>query len=85
MLLSLLRTPDVMLSGHLTVMHLIDAGTVVARPFAEAPLQQRRLQVLALEGRTLTPLAQAFVQHLVRAIASAGRRKLGRARSGASR
>ena len=84
MLLSLLRTPDVMLSGHLTVMHLIDAGTVVARPFAEAPLQQRQLQVLALEGRTLTPLAQAFVQHLVRAIASAGRRKLGRARAAAA-
>jgi DNA-binding transcriptional LysR family regulator len=31
-LLPLLRTPDVMLSGHLTVTHLIDAGAVVARP-----------------------------------------------------
>jgi DNA-binding transcriptional LysR family regulator len=82
-LLPLLRTPDVMLSGHLTVMHLIDAGTVVARPFAEAPLQQRQLQVLALEGRTLPPPAQDFVRHLVGAIASAGRRKLGRARAAA--
>ncbi|MFM9921489.1 LysR family transcriptional regulator [Variovorax sp. H27-G14] len=82
-LLPLLRTPDVMLSGYLTVMHLIDAGTVVARPFAEAPLQQRQLQVLALEGRTLPPLAQDFVKHLVGAITSAGRRKLGRARAAA--
>jgi hypothetical protein len=73
-----------MLSGHLTVTHLIDAGEVVARPFAEAPLQQRQLQVLALEGRTLTPLAQEFVRHMVNAIAGAGRRKLGRARSGAA-
>ncbi|QNK67685.1 LysR family transcriptional regulator [Variovorax sp. PAMC26660] len=80
-LLPLLRSSDVMLSGHLTVMHLIDAGTVVARPFAEAPLQQRQLQVLALEGRTLPPLAQDFVQHLVETIAKAGRRKLGLARA----
>jgi len=80
-LLPLLRTPDVMLSGLVTVMHLIDEGKVVARPFAEAPLQQRQLQVLALEGRTLPPLAQDFVRHLVTAIASAGRRKLGRAQA----
>jgi DNA-binding transcriptional LysR family regulator len=78
-LLPLMRTTDVLLSGHLTVTHQIDSGMVVARPFAEAPLQQRRLQVLALEGRTLSPLVRAFVQHLVQAIASAGRRKLGRA------
>jgi hypothetical protein len=40
--------------------------------------------VLALEGRTLPPLAQDLVRHLVGAIASAGRRKLGRAKAGAS-
>ena len=80
-LLPMLRTRDVMLSGLLTVTHLIDAGTVVARPFAEAPLQQRQVQVLALEGRTLTPLAQALVRHLVQAMAATGKRKLGRARS----
>jgi DNA-binding transcriptional LysR family regulator len=79
-LLALLRTPDVLLSGYLTVGHLIDAGAVVARPFADAPLHQRSLQVLSLEGRTLPPLAQAFVAHLVEAIAQASRRKLGRAR-----
>lgn len=79
-LLPLLRTPGLLLSGHLTVLHLIESGDVVARPFADAVLQQRRLQVLALEGRTLPPLAQAFVAHLVQAIAGAARRKLGRAR-----
>ena len=79
--LPLLRTPEVLLSGHLTVMHLINEGQVVARPFADAPLQQRRLQLLSLEGRTLTPPVQAFVQHLVRAITQASRRRLGRARS----
>jgi hypothetical protein len=52
-LLALLRTPEVLLSGDLTVGHLIDAGAVVARPFADAPLHQRSLQVLSLEGRTL--------------------------------
>ena len=83
-LLPLLRTPDLMLSGLLTVMHLIEAGAVVARPFAEAPLQQRQLQVLALEGRTLPPLAERFVEHLVRAIANAARRRLGRARGAAA-
>lgn len=78
--LPLLRTPDVLLAGHLTVVHLINEGQVVARPFADAPLQQRRLQLLSLEGRTLTPPVQAFIQHLVRAITQASRRKLGRAR-----
>jgi hypothetical protein len=39
--------------------------------------------VLALEGRTLPTLAQDFVEHLVGAITSAGRRKLGRARAAA--
>ncbi|MDM0037133.1 LysR family transcriptional regulator [Variovorax sp. J22P271] len=80
--LPLLRTPDVLLSGYLTVMHLIDEGRVVARPFADAPLQQRRLQLLSLEGRTLTQPVQAFVQHLVQAITRASRRKLGRASKG---
>ncbi|MDM0057842.1 LysR family transcriptional regulator [Variovorax fucosicus] len=80
-LLPLMRSPDIVLAGHHTVLHLIDAGTLVARPFADAQLQQRRLQVLSLEGRTLPPLAQAFVQHLVGAIASTGRRKLGRAQA----
>lgn len=79
-LLSLLHATDVLLSGRLTVLHLIEEGTVVARPFADAPLQQRRLQVLSLEGRTLPPLTQTFVRHLVKCIARANGGKAGRAR-----
>jgi hypothetical protein len=62
------------------VSHLIDEGRVVARPFDEPMLQQRRLQALSLEGRTLSPPAQAFVQQLVLAVGASARRKLGRAR-----
>jgi DNA-binding transcriptional LysR family regulator len=79
-LLPMVRTPDIVLSGHLTAVHLIDNGTLVARPFVEPQMQQRRLQVLSLDGRTLSPLARALVQQLVAAIASGGRRRLGRAR-----
>ena len=82
-LLPLMRTPDILLAGLHTLAHLIDAGTLVARPFAEVQLQQRRLQVLQLEGRTLPVLAQSFVAHLVRVLTLTGRRRLGRARLGA--
>jgi hypothetical protein len=47
----------------------------------EAQMQQRRLQLLSLEGRTLSPLARALVQELAAAIAGGGRRRLGRART----
>jgi DNA-binding transcriptional LysR family regulator len=80
-LLPLVRTPEIVLAGLLTAVHLIENGTLVARPFVEAQMQQRRLQVLSLEGRTLSPLARALVQQLVDAIGSGGRRKLGRARA----
>ena len=83
-MLPLLRNPEVLLSGQLTVSHLIDEGAVVARPFDEPMLQQRRLQALSLEGRTLSAPAQAFVQHLANAIGATARRKLGRARVGAA-
>lgn len=78
-MLPLLRAHDIMLSGQLTVSHLIEAGAVVARPFDEPMLQQRRLQVLSLEGRTLPPLVQEFVGQMVRAIGAQARRRLGRA------
>lgn len=80
-LLALLRDADILLSGQLTVAHLIADGSVVARPFADPLLQQRRLQLLSLEGRTLPPLAQAFLQDLVRAVGSAGGRRMGRAKA----
>jgi DNA-binding transcriptional LysR family regulator len=83
-LLPLARAPDIVLSGHLTALHLIDAGTLVARPFAEPQMHQRRLHVLSLEGRTLSPLGQALVKYLVGAIAGGSRRRLGRARKAAA-
>ncbi|MDN4588733.1 LysR family transcriptional regulator [Xenophilus aerolatus] len=82
-MLPLLRSPDILLSGQLTVAHLIEAGTAVARPFADPMLAQRRLQALALDGRTLSPLARAFVQQLVTTMNAMARRKLGRARRAA--
>lgn len=63
---------DVVLSGYLTAAHLVAEGRLVAVPFAEPELRQRVLQVLALQGRTLTPAVQAFVAHLVGAIRAAG-------------
>jgi len=74
-MLPLLRERDIMLSGYLTVAHLVKAGTVVARPFDEPMLQQRRLQALVLEGRTLPPLVRAFVQSLVRAVDAGARQR----------
>lgn len=79
-MLPLLRSPDILLSGHLTVAHLIAAGTAVARPFADPMLAQRRLQALSLDGRTLSPLARAFVQQLVATMNAVARRRLGRAK-----
>lgn len=83
-LLPLVRTPEIVLAGLLTAVHLIEDGTLVARPFVEAQTQQRRLQVLSLEGRTLSPLARALVEQLVAAIATGGRRRGGRARAASS-
>ena len=74
-MLPLLRERDIMLSGYLTVAHLVKAGTVVARPFDEPMLQQRRLQALVLEGRTLAPLVRAFVQSLVWAVDAGARQR----------
>lgn len=74
-LISMLRTPELLLSGPLSVMHLVERGEVLTRPFADAPLQQRRLQLLSLEGRTLTAPVQAVVKHLSAAIGAAGRRR----------
>ncbi|HZF85563.1 MAG TPA: LysR substrate-binding domain-containing protein, partial [Burkholderiaceae bacterium] len=82
-MLPLLRSPDILLSGHLTVAHLIAAGTAVARPFADPLLAQRRLQALSLDGRTLSPLARAFVQQLVATMNAVARRRLGRAKRAA--
>ena len=71
-MLPLLRVSDIMLSGYLTVAHLVREEAVVVRPFDAPMLQQRRLQALALAGRTLPPLVQAFVRLLVDAIEGTG-------------
>ena len=63
---------DIVLSGYLTAAHLVREGRLVAVPFAEPQLQQRLLQVLTLQGRSLTPLVQAFVDRLVENIVRAG-------------
>ncbi|CAM4080091.1 LysR family transcriptional regulator [Paracidovorax anthurii] len=71
-MLPLLRSPQILLSGLLTVAHRVREGSAVARPFSEATvLRQRRLQVLSLEGRTLSPPLRACVDALARAIAEA--------------
>ena len=78
-LLPLLRTPGILLSGQLTVQPLIDRGELVARPITDDTLSGRRVQVLSLEGRSLQPQVRAFALHLAGAISAAPRRRRGRA------
>lgn len=78
-ILPILRSPDLLLAGQITVAHLIESRTVVARPFTDRLLDQRSLQVLSLEGRTLSPSVRLFVDHVEKATKSVARRRLGRA------
>jgi DNA-binding transcriptional LysR family regulator len=66
------RGDDIVLSGYLTAAHLVKEGMLVAVPFDEPQLQQRVLQVLSLQGRTPTPLVQAFTGTLIASIRSHG-------------
>lgn len=77
-LLPLIGERDIVLASYLTAARWVEAGQLAARPFDEPQLQQRRLQLLALEGRVLPPLAQQFAQALVAAIEQYGKRRLGR-------
>lgn len=77
-LLALVQGDDIVLSSHLTVAHLVAEGRLVAVPFEEAQLQQRRLQLMSALGRTLPPLAQVFTRDLVTAIERHGKRRIGR-------
>jgi DNA-binding transcriptional LysR family regulator len=77
-LLPLLSGHDVVLASYLTAARWVEAGLLAARPFDEVQLQQRRLQVLAAEGRTPSPLVQQFTHALVAAIEQFGKRKVGR-------
>ena len=80
-LLPLLGGHDVVLASYLTAARWVEAGLLAARPFDEAQLQQRRLQVLAAEGRTPSALVLQFTQALVAAIEQYGKRKVGRRRN----
>ena len=72
------------LASYLTASRWVDAGLLAARPFDEAQLQQRRLQVLAAEGRSQSTLVRQFTQALVVAIEEYGKRKVGRRRKAAA-
>lgn len=72
-MLPLLRSPQVLLSGLLTVSHRVARRELVAVPIEEPLLTQRRMQVLSLEGRTLPEPVRACIVQLVAAIDEAGR------------
>ena len=80
----LLRGQDVVLASYLTASRWVDAGLLAARPFEEAQLQQRRLQVLAAEGLSQSTLVQQFTQVLVVTIEEYGKPKVGRRRKPAA-
>ncbi|CAN7602615.1 LysR family transcriptional regulator [Acidovorax sp. LjRoot66] len=77
-LLPLLGPRDVALASYLTAARWVEEGVLAARPFEDVQLQQRRLQVLALDGRVQPPLVQEFTGVLVAAIEQYGKRKVGR-------
>lgn len=60
-LLSLVIDQDLLLAAEITVAHLLKSGQMVAVPFAEGEMQQRRLQVLTAEGVVTGPVVQAFI------------------------
>lgn len=82
-LLPLLSGQDVALASYLTAARWVEAGLLAARPFDEVQLQQRRLQVLAVEGREPSALVRQFTQALVSAIEQYGKRKVGRRKTAA--
>lgn len=83
-LLPLLSGHDVALASYLTAARWVESGLLAARPFDEAQLQHRRLQVLAVDGRAPSVLVREFTQALVSAIEQYGKRRVGqrKARAG---
>ena len=71
-LLSLVIDQDVLLAAEITVAHLLKSGHMVAVPFADGEMQQRRLQMLTAEGVVASPAVQAFMECVQAAIASGG-------------
>jgi DNA-binding transcriptional LysR family regulator len=84
-LLPMVCPQDVMLASYLTAAPWMESGHLVARPFEEVQLQQRRLQILALKGRSLPASVAAFSMHLIAAAEQFGKRKVRqRSRAGVS-
>ncbi|MDP2000927.1 MAG: LysR family transcriptional regulator [Rhodoferax sp.] len=77
-LFPLIGALDIVLASYLTAARWVDAGLLVARRFNEPQLQQRRLQIVALEGRALTPVVQAFSSALITAVEEHGKFKAAR-------
>ena len=61
------------LSSYLSAAHAVAAGTVVAVKVTEPAFEQRSVQLLCLEGRTLDLLARGFADHLIAAMRAARR------------
>ncbi len=76
-LLPMVGPHDILLASYLTAAPWMESGHLVARPFEEVQLQQRRLQVLAVKGRTLPAAVAAFATHLIDAAEQFGKRKVG--------
>ena len=75
-LLSMLGERDILPAGYLTVAHAVAAGTLRAIPFTEPELQQRRMCLLAQNGRSLLPPVQALADLLVACMTRYGKRKV---------
>lgn len=73
-LLPMVRDREVLMTGYLTAAHVVVQGGLVARPFARGELASRRLQLLSLQGRRLSPMVQQVSQALVAAIRTGSRR-----------
>ena len=73
-LLPMVREHEVLMAGYATAAHLVAHGDLVAVHFARGEMPTRRLQLLSLRGRPLTPLARACADALVAALrAGSGR------------
>ncbi|MBX3587869.1 MAG: LysR family transcriptional regulator [Ramlibacter sp.] len=58
------------LSSYLSAAHAVRAGSLLALPIVQPQFEQRRVQVLSLQGRVLSPLLQACVAALAHALAA---------------
>ncbi len=71
LMLGLLQSHDVVLTGALTIAPMLRRRQLVVVPFEPGPLWQRRLQLLAPEGASATPMVEALTRALIRSIEQA--------------